>query len=159
AVIATSREAAKDALEAIEVDYKELPAVVSQQAAVAPGAPRVFAESPDNFAAQMSYGDKAASDAAFAKAAHVVEITCNNQRVAPSPIEPRTTRAWIDPDSGRLTWRLSTQSPSPARDLLCNDVLGVPPDSVRVLVSDVGGGFGMKLGASPEDCVVAYAAR
>src|SRR5262249_52053645 len=86
AIVAKSRDAAKDALESVAIEYKERPAVVTQAAAMAPGAPRVFAELPDNFCAEMHHGDKAACDAAFAKAAHVVEINCVNQRVSPSPI-------------------------------------------------------------------------
>ncbi len=81
-----------------------------------------------------------------------------NQRLAPTPMEPRSALASFDPESGRLTLRLSTQMPSGARDALC-DLLDIPTESVRVVADDVGGGFGMKTGLYPEEIVTAYASR
>jgi carbon-monoxide dehydrogenase large subunit len=159
AVVAETLEQAKDALEAIEVAYDDLPVVTSLKDAVAPGAPVLWPAATGNVAAQMRHGDAAACDAAFAGAAHVVAIDIVNQRLAPTPMEPRSTLGEYDQDTGRLTLRLSSQMPSGARDTLCRDVLGIPTESVRVVVGDVGGGFGMKTGLYPEDIVVAYAAR
>jgi carbon-monoxide dehydrogenase large subunit len=87
----------------------------------------------------------------FAKAAHTWS-SCNitNQRVAALTIEPRSVLAWVA-DDGRLTLRMSSQMPSGVRNSLCNDILGLPRDQVRVTVGDVGGGFGMKTGIYPED--------
>ena len=159
ALIAETRDQAIGALDAIEVEYEELPVVTGVEEAVAEGAPLVWPEASGNIAAQMRHGDAAATEAAFAKAAHVVSLDLVNQRLAPTPLEPRSTLASYDAASDRLTLRLSSQMPSGARDTLCNEVLGIPPQKVRVVVDDVGGGFGMKTGLYPEDIMVAYAAR
>ena len=156
AVVATSADAARDALELIAVEYDPLPAVVGVEAACADGAPQVWPEAGGNIAARMRHGDAAATDAAFAKAAHVVGLDLVNQRLAPSPLEPRACVA--EPADGRLTMRLTTQMPSGARDALAG-ALGLDPKSIRVVAEDVGGGFGMKTGLYPEDIAVAYAAR
>jgi carbon-monoxide dehydrogenase large subunit len=159
ALIAETREQAKDALEAIMVEYDALPVVTALADAVAPGAPLIWSEATQNIAAQMRHGDAAATDAAFAAAAHVVSLDVVNQRLAPTPLEPRSSLGIYDPATDRLTLRLSSQMPSGARDTLCNAVLGIPTDKVRVVVDDVGGGFGMKTGLYAEDVVVAVAAR
>lgn len=156
AVVAETKAAAQAARDAIEVDYEDLPAVVDAQAAVAPGAPVVWAEAPDNVAAEIRHGDAAAVDAAFARAAKVVQLDLVNQRLAAAPMEPRGALATLDGE--RLVLRLSSQMPSGARDTLAG-ILKLPKEQVRVLVGDVGGGFGMKTGLYPEDAVVAYCAR
>ncbi|MDE2208693.1 MAG: xanthine dehydrogenase family protein [Betaproteobacteria bacterium] len=159
AVIAATVAEARDAAEAIQVDYDPLPAVVDATAAVAPGAATVVAEAPDNIACEIRHGDPAAAEAAFMRAAHVVALDLVNQRVAPSPIEPRSTLATWDATDDRLTLRVSCQTPTGLRDELCDPVLGIPKEKVRVIVGDVGGGFGMKTSLYPEDVVVAFAAR
>jgi carbon-monoxide dehydrogenase large subunit len=159
AVIAETRDQAKDALEGIEVEYEELPAVAELRSATEAGAPVVWPAAPDNIVAQMKHGDAAKTDAAFKAAAHVVSLDIVNQRLAPAPMEPRSTSGIYDAATDRLTLRISTQMPSSARDTLCNEVLGIPTDKVRVVVNDVGGGFGMKTGLYPEDICVAFAAR
>jgi aerobic carbon-monoxide dehydrogenase large subunit len=158
ALIAETPEQAKDALEAILVEYDELPVVTELKDAIAGGAPLVWPAATGNIAAQMKHGDAAASDAAFAKAAHVVSLDLVNQRLAPTSMEPRASLATYDPETDRLTLRLSSQMPSGARDTLCG-ALGLATDKIRVVVGDVGGGFGMKTGLYSEDIVVAYAAR
>ncbi len=160
AVVAESREAAQAAANAVWVDYDELPAVVKAFDAMAPGAPVLCDEAPDNIAAAMRHGDVAAVAAVFASAAHTVAIDLDNQRLAPSPIEPRCTQAWIDAGDGRLNMRLSSQMPSGIRGSLVELLPGgLTVQDVRVQVGDVGGGFGMKTGIYPEDLVVAHAAR
>ena len=159
AVIATAPLAARDAAERVRVDYEPLTAVVDATAAIAQGAVAVVVDAPDNVACELRHGDAAATDAAFRRAAHVVALDLVNQRVAPCPLEPRSTLAEYDPASGRLTLRVSCQTPAGLRDELCEFVLSVPKDSVRVVVGDVGGGFGMKTTLYPEDVVVAFAAR
>ncbi len=159
AVVADSRAAARDAAEAIEIDYEPLPHVVGIQAAIAAGAPPIWAGTPDNYVAVMRHGDAAKAADAFAKAAHVVSIELTNQRLAPTAMEPRSTLGSFDPATGRTTLRMSTQMPSAVRDTLCDAVLGIPHDEVRVLVGDVGGGFGMKTHLYPEDILVAYGTR
>jgi carbon-monoxide dehydrogenase large subunit len=158
AVAAETLEQAKDAIEAIEVEYDDLPVVTALSDAVAEGAPLIWPAATNNIAAQMKHGDKAATDAAFAAAAHVVSIDVVNQRLAPTPLEPRSVLAGFEGENNRLLFRLSTQMPSGARDTLCT-VLGLPTDGIRVVVDDVGGGFGMKTGLYAEDITVAYAAR
>ncbi len=158
AVLADTIEQARDALEAIVVDYAELAVVISLADATAPGAPLIWDAATGNVAAQMRHGDGAASDAAFASASHVVELDLLNQRLIPAPMEPRSTNASYDPENDRLTVRTSTQTPSSARDAMAG-ALHIQSDRIRVIVDDVGGGFGMKTGVYPEDIVVAYAAR
>ncbi len=159
AVVAETREQARDAAEAIEVDYEPLPAVVDPAAALESGAPLVWPAASGNVANEIRHGDAAAAATAFGKAAHVVSLDLTNQRVAPSPLEPRAVVASYDSASGRTTIRASSQMPTGLRDALCAEVLGIATDKVRVLVGDVGGGFGMKTGLYPEDVVAAYCTR
>jgi carbon-monoxide dehydrogenase large subunit len=158
AVVATSRVAAQTAAEAIEIDYKVLPSVVDPIEATKPGAPAVWADAPDNIAAVMSYGDAAKVEAAFASAAHIVSLDLVSQRLVPSAMEPRSTIAEIDKESGRLILHVQSQTPTATRDALAEAVLKRPKESVRVLVGDIGGGFGQKTNLFPEDGIVAYAA-
>src|SRR5258708_22055330 len=102
AVVATSRVAAQTAAEAIAVDYEVLPSVVDPLEATKPGAPTVWAEAPDNIVAAMSYGDAAAVEAAFAKAAHKVSLDLVSHRLIPSAMEPRSTIAGVKKRTGRL---------------------------------------------------------
>jgi len=158
AVVATSRFAAQSAAEAIAVEYDLLPSVVDPEAAVQPGAPVVWDGAPDNIAAIMSYGDAAAVEAAFAKAAHKVALDLTSQRLVPAAMEPRSTIAEIENKTGRLILHVQSQTPGSTRDLLAEAILRRPKDSVRVLVGDIGGGFGHKTSLYPEDGIVAYAA-
>jgi carbon-monoxide dehydrogenase large subunit len=157
-VVAQTMQQARDAAEAVYVEYDELPHVVGLTDATAAGAPALCDEAPDNIAAEMRHGNEAAAADAFAGAAHVVKLNITNQRVAALTIEPRSVLAWIA-DDGRLTLRMSSQMPSGVRNSLCNDILGLPRDQVRVTVGDVGGGFGMKTGIYPEDAAVAWCAH
>ncbi|MEO5698356.1 MAG: xanthine dehydrogenase family protein molybdopterin-binding subunit, partial [Burkholderiaceae bacterium] len=159
AVLAQSRELARDAAEAVQVDYEELPAVTDPVRASAPGAPVLCDDAPDNIAAELRHGDAAATTLAFERAAHVVALDLVNQRLAASPIEPRSVFASFDEANGRLTVRLSSQMPTGTRTTLCDTIPGLTPETLRVVVGDVGGGFGMKTGIHPEDIVIAYAAR
>jgi len=159
AVVAESREAARDAVEAVLVDYDELPAVVDAVRATAPGAPVLCPDAPDNISAEMRHGDAKATAAAFAAAAHTVSLDLVNQRLAPSPMEPRSIVAAFDAAANHLTVRLSSQMPTGTRSSLVDAIPGLTPDNVRIVVGDVGGGFGMKTGVHPEDLVVAFAAK
>ncbi|MDP3223720.1 MAG: xanthine dehydrogenase family protein molybdopterin-binding subunit [Rubrivivax sp.] len=160
AVVADSREAARAGANAVFVDYEELPAVADVMRATEPGAPAVWPAAPDNVCAESRHGDANGCDAAFAGAAHRVALDLVNQRVAPVSMEPRSVLAYIDAESGseRLTLRMSSQMPSGVRTSLVDTLPGRTPDNVRVLVGDVGGGFGMKTGIYPEDIVLAWAA-
>ena len=158
AVVAKSRVAAQAAAEAIAIDYEVLPAVVDPVTAAKRGAPVVWEGAPDNVAAAMSYGDAVAVEAAFAKAAHVVSLEVVSQRLVPSAMEPRSSIAEVEKKTGRLLLHTQSQTPGSTRDLLAEAVLKRPKESVRVLVGDIGGGFGQKTGLYPEDALVAYAA-
>ncbi len=156
-VVAQTKEQARNAAEAVIVDFETLDSVVTAADAMASKAPLLCETASDNICAEARYGDKAAVADVFAKAAHIVSLPIENQRLAALTIEPRSVLAWIASDQ-RLTIRMSTQMPSGVKNSLCNDVLGLAPDMVRVLVGDVGGGFGMKTGIYPEDAVVAWCA-
>ena len=159
AVIAESLAVARDAIEAIEVQYEPLPAVVATRDAVAENAVLVWPEARGNIACEARYGNARATEQAFARAKHVVALDLVNQRVIPCPIEPRATLAEYNPATDRLTLRVSCQTPTGLRDELAEGVLGIASDKIRVLVGDVGGGFGMKTSLYPEDIVCAFAAR
>ena len=158
AIVAESRDAAREARDAVIVEYEDLPAVVTIEAALADGAPLVWPEAGDNWVAQARHGDAAKAAEAFSKAAHVVALELVNQRLAAVAMEPRGVLAYPDPETGKLTLRLSSQMPSGARDTIAG-ALGVPTDRARVVVGDVGGGFGMKTGAYQEDVVVGFCAK
>lgn len=157
-VVAHSLAQARDAAEAVMVDYEELPMVVDLAAATAPGAPVICEAAPDNISAEMRHGNAAATEAAFASATHVVSLNITNQRLAALTLEPRSVLALVDPADGRLVVRMSTQMPSGIRNSLSKDILGIPREQIRVTVGDVGGGFGMKGGIHPEDAVTAWCA-
>ncbi len=157
AVVAETVQQARDAAEAVMVDYDELPMVVDLASATADGAPQLCAEATGNIAAEMKHGSSEAATAAFAKASHVVALDVVNQRVVALTIEPRSVLAAYDGEADRLTIRMSTQMPSGVRDSVCA-AIGLAKEKVRVVVGDVGGGFGMKTGAYPEDIAVAFAA-
>jgi carbon-monoxide dehydrogenase large subunit len=157
-VVADTLQQARDAAEAVAVDYEELPVIADVHQATAPGASAITDEAPDNIAAEMRHGNAKAAAEAFAKAAHTVRLQIDNQRLVALTLEPRTVLAGIDPADGRLSMRMSTQMPSGVRNTVC-DALGIPREQARVQVGDVGGGFGMKTGAYAEDVAVAYAAH
>ena len=159
AVVAETREAARDALDAIAIDFEDLPAVVGLEAATRPGAPAVTAEAPDNIAAEMRHGQPEAAAAAFASAAHRISLDLVNQRLAPVPMEPRSIVASFDAGAGRFEVRISNQMPTAVASGIAAAIPGLTPAQVHVTVGDVGGGFGMKTGPYPEDIAVAFAAR
>ena len=159
AVVAESREAARDAAEAVMVEYDEMPAVVDAVRATAPGTPVLCPEAPDNIAAELRHGNVTATAAAFAAAAHTVSLALVNQRLAPSPMEPRSIVATFDAAANHLTVRLSSQMPTGSRNSFVDAIPGLTAANTRVVVGDVGGGFGMKTGIHPEDIVVAFAAK
>jgi aerobic carbon-monoxide dehydrogenase large subunit len=158
AIVATSRTIAQSAAEAVQVDYEVLPAVVDPVEAIKSGAPSVWADAPDNIVAAMSYGDAAKVEETFATAAYKVSLDIASQRLIPSAMEPRSTIAEIEAKTGRLILHVQSQTPASTRDVLSEAVLKRPKESVRVLVGDIGGGFGQKTNVYPEDGIVAYAA-
>jgi carbon-monoxide dehydrogenase large subunit len=158
AVIAETKAAAMDAAEAVLVDYDALTPVMDMRAAIAPGSAALTPDAPDNIAAEMSFGDAAAVEAAFAKAAHVVDIEIVNQRLIANSMEPRSILAVPEAD-GRLNIYNASQAPTLAREFLSQMVLSEPEEKLRVVVGDIGGGFGMKATVHNEEALAAYAAR
>ena len=156
-VLADDRYRAADAALAVSVRYEVLPAAVDIDAALAPGAPRVFAEWPDNVAGP-SRGEVGSVEAGFAEAQVVVEARLTFPRVAPVPLEPRGVVAWPSAHDGRLTVWSSTQVPYAVRSAIAG-ALGLAEETVRILAPDVGGGFGGKGHAYPEEVLIAAVAR
>jgi carbon-monoxide dehydrogenase large subunit len=160
-VVAETLAQARDAAEAIEVDYDTLPAVVDARAALEPGAPQLFDGIPGNlvFDWDNDQCDTAATEAAFAKAARVTTLETVNNRVVANSMEPRNAIGDYDPASDRSTLYTSTQGPHLIRDPLADMVLKLPKEKVRVVTPNVGGGFGMKAFIYPEQALVVWAAR
>ena len=157
AVVAADAYRAEDALDAIRVTYEPLPVVADAESALAPGAPRVHDELPDNalFRTHFENGDVAR---ALAAADIRLAETFRHARCSSSPMEPRGVMAMLDPVDGMLIVWASTQSPHLMRSGLA-EALGIPESSIRVLCPSVGGGFGPKMHLYPEDIVVAELAR
>ena len=158
-VVAESAQVARDAAERIEVDYAPLDALVSAADAVAPGAPLIWDDIPENVCVAFEAGDAGAVEAAFAGAAHVSCLTLDNQRVTAAPIEPRGAIGDIDRASGRMTLICSSQNIHAIRRQLAEDVFGMDPERLRAVAYDVGGGFGVKNSLYPEYALVLWAAR
>jgi carbon-monoxide dehydrogenase large subunit len=143
-VVADSVAEARDAAELISVDYNPLDAVVETAAALAPDAPRVWADRPDNLAYELLSGDREKTDAAFARAARVVELTLVNNRLVANYMEPRAAIGAFDPETGRYTLTAGTQGGHSVRDIVAKDIMRIDPKRLRVVTPDVGGGFGTK---------------
>ena len=156
-VVADTLELARDAAEAIEVDYLALPAVVDP--ATARSAPAIWPAAPGNRSFEWEVGDEQATDAAFAAAAHVISLSTVNNRLVIATLEPRGAIGHYDAASGTYTLHSPTQGVHAIRDLLAEPVLGVPKDRLAVLTEDVGGGFGMKGFGYPEQGLVLWAAK
>ena len=160
AVVADTLANAKDAADLIEVDYKELTAIVDISDAAQPGTVEVHAkEAPGNVWTHWQLGDEAATTAAFAKAHKVVKIDLINNRIAPTAMEPRGAIAEYDPKTERYTLIQGSQGSHKLRDWFANTILKVPLDKVRVISPDVGGAFGMKNFLFNEPIVAMVAAK
>ena len=156
AIVAETRQQAQDAADLVAVDYEDLPCVVDPRKAIAPGAPLLWEAAGGNIAAEARYGDAAAVDRAFQGAAHVCRIQLHNQRLNAVAMEPRCAIGVHE--AGRTTLYTQNQTPTAARELL-GAVFGTKPAEFRLVNGDIGGGFGMKTGLTPEDALVCYAAR
>jgi carbon-monoxide dehydrogenase large subunit len=156
-VVAETPQAARDGAEAVAVEYEVLPAATDLATAHQPGAAQVWASAANNICFDWEAGDKAKTDAAFARAAHVTRLTVVNNRVVVASMEARAAVAAWEGDS--LTLHTNTQGSWLVRNLLANAVLKIPAEKIRVVTPDVGGGFGMKLYLYPEHVMVAFAAR
>ena len=158
-VVAETQALARDAAELVDVDYEPLPAVVDASKARAKGAPVLHDIAPDNTCYVWALGDKAAVDAAFAKAAHVTKLEFVNNRLVPNAIEPRAANGSYSRAEDSYTLYVANQNPHVERLLMTAFVMGLPEHKVRVVSGDVGGGFGSKIYLYAEDVAVTWAAR
>ena len=158
-VVATSRVAARDAAELVDIDYGVLEAVTDTKAAMADGAPLVHDDAANNVSFNWELGDKAATDAGIESAAHVTRYEFFNQRLVPNAIEPRSAIGDYNSARDELTLYTSSQNPHLIRLLLCAFVLNLPEHKVRVVSPDVGGGFGSKIFHYPEEVIVSWITR
>ncbi len=157
-IVAESASAAQDAAERVEVDYRDLPVVVGAPQALAAGAPLVHDSVAGNLALDYESGDEAKTRAAFESAAKVIELELDISRVIGNPMEPRACLAAFDRATGRYHLYTCTQGVAIMRNQL-SAVLGVPPEQIRVIAEEVGGGFGVRFNLYPEYCAALYAAK
>ncbi len=158
-VIAETRAGALAAAELVSVDYNSLAAIVSIEDAMSGDAPPIHPAAAGNICFDVTQGDVAATEAAFATAAHIVEVSTRQPRLIGAALEPRCSIGDFDAFDKRWTLTTSTQNPHGVRRLLAENVLKVPANSVRVVANDVGGGFGTKGRLYPEDVLVVWASR
>jgi len=161
AVVAETREQARDAAEAITVDIEDLPAVVDMKAALAEGAPKVHDDLDGNLCYDWGFVEenKAAVDEAIDKAAHVTTLELKNQRLVANPMEPRVAVGDYDRAGDESTLYTTSQNPHVIRLLMGAFVLGIPEHKLRVVAPDVGGGFGSKIFHYAEEAFCTFAAR
>ena len=158
-VVGESLNAARDGAEAVHVGYSELEPCASLEAAVEEGRVPIWPDVGSNVCLDWATGDEAATEEAFAAAAHVVELELGSNRVVPLPMEPRGCIGAYDAGRDSYTLHVSSQGPHRVREALARDVLKVPQDALRVVTPDVGGGFGTKVFVYSEYAPVLYAAR
>ena len=158
-VVAATRAQAEDAAERVRIDYEPLASVTSAAAAVLPGSPPVWDECPDNVSNVFAAGDKAATDAAFDRAARVVRRRYVITRVHAQYIEPRGALGVYDPGEDRYTLYADVQYPHRVRSALATNIFKIPEHRIRVVAGDIGGAFGTKGWQYPEHRLVLWAAR
>lgn len=157
-VVAESVAAARNAADFVTVDYEPLPAVTHSVDAIQPGAPRLWEESSSNLCLDADVGDRVATEAAFARAAHVVQLETLVQRVTGVPLEPRAAVGVYDPTSQRYTLYAGSGGTNRQKRELAV-ILGVEQDRVRVVSREVGGNFGTRNAFYPEFALICWASR
>src|ERR1700760_1893285 len=158
-VIAESKNQARDAAEAVTIEYEELPAVTDMRSAIKAGAPQLHPEAPGNVVYDWALGDEAATNAAFSKAANVVSLELTNNRLVPNAMEPRAAIADYDAAEEHFTLYTTSQNPHVARLVLSAFYNIAPENKLRVIAPDVGGGFGSKIFIYPEEMVALWASK
>jgi carbon-monoxide dehydrogenase large subunit len=158
-VVADTIDQARDAIEAIEVNWTPLPAVVGVVNAVKKGAPQVWPKHEGNILFDVPIGDKKATDAAFAKAHAVAEVSIVNPRVITNFMETRAAVVEYDAKRDHLTLTVGSQGSHRLREIIAGMVLKMPMEKMRVICPDVGGGFGTKLFPYREYALLAVAAK
>ncbi len=157
-VVAATLPEAREAAEAVEVDYAPLSAASDPVRALEPGAPQLWPDAPGNLALDWESGDREAVDQLLASAARVTVVDLVNNRVVPNAMEPRGCLGEFDEASGRYTLRTGGQGVHSMQGVLA-EMMGLEPQRIRVIQADVGGGFGMKIWVYPEYPVCLLAAR
>ena len=158
-VVAETPAEAADAAALVRLELDPLPAAADVDRALAASAHPIWPEAPGNIAFDWTDGDAAAVDAAMREAAHVARVVLHDTRLAPSALEPRAAIGQWDEAGHRYTLPASTQGVAVVRRLLAEGVFKIPPQQLRVVTPDVGGGFGMKVQAYPEYAALLFAAR
>ncbi len=158
-VVAETLDQARDAAELIFVDYADLPANVLSGEAMQPGTPQIWDEAPGNLCLDWEQGDPGVTDAALASAHKVVKLELINNRIVVNAMEPRGVLASYDPETDQMTLVSGSQGVFSLRNQLAEHIFQVPPEKIRVQTQDVGGGFGMKIFAYPEQVLSMFAAR
>ncbi|MBZ9790592.1 xanthine dehydrogenase family protein molybdopterin-binding subunit [Rhizobium sp. 3T7] len=158
-VVADSLAEARDAAEAVVVDYEELPVVVEAVEALKLGAPQLHPEAQNNLIFDWELGDGAATDKAISEAAHVTEIEIHNNRLSPNAMEPRAALGIYDAAEDHYTCYTTSQNPHVARLVMSAFYNVAPENKLRVIAPDVGGGFGSKIYIYPEEIVCLWASK
>ncbi|KWV44334.1 carbon monoxide dehydrogenase [Rhizobium altiplani] len=158
-VVADSLAEARDAAEAVVIDYEELPVVVEAVEALKPGAPQLHPEAQNNLIFDWQLGDGAATDKAISEAAHVTEIEIHNNRLSPNAMEPRAALGIYDAAEDHYTCYTTSQNPHVARLVMSAFYNVAPENKLRVIAPDVGGGFGSKIYIYPEEIVCLWASK
>jgi len=158
-VVAATAEQARDAAERIVVDYRPLPAITDTARAMDPGAPQLWPDVPNNYLFRAELGDKAAVEQAFARAAHIAKVDLVNQRLVQNAMEPRGAIGRYEAETDTLEVYTCNQNRHLLRDWLAGAFFKCPKERIRVLVDDVGGGFGYKTHPYHEQVLVMFAAR
>ncbi|MEA2606734.1 MAG: aerobic carbon-monoxide dehydrogenase large subunit, partial [Chloroflexota bacterium] len=159
AVVAETEAQAVDALEAIDVDYEPLPAVVDAEQATKAGAPQLHDNAPNNVVFDWTVGDKTGTDKAIAEAEVVVRQRLVNHRLIPNPMEVRGDIGLYNPGTEEYTVWMSSQTPHIQRLLLTAFVTGIPEHKVRCISPDVGGAFGSKIFCYADMALVMWASK
>ncbi len=157
-VVAETALIAQDAAELIEVEYQDLPVVIDPEDALAPGAPQLHDNVPGNLPFEFEAGDRAATEAAFANAAHITKLKLEVTRVAPNPMETRACLMAYDARDGMYTVHVHVQGVNMMRKQLAG-YTGVAEDKFRIMARDVGGAFGQRSLGYPEYCAQMLAAK
>ncbi|MDH3670855.1 MAG: xanthine dehydrogenase family protein molybdopterin-binding subunit [Gammaproteobacteria bacterium] len=158
-IVAETMEAARDAAELVDIDYDPLPAVTDAKKALESGAPLVWDDIPSNLCVDFEAGDQAEVNAAFARAERIVSVDLVNNRVTATPIEPRGAIGQYDREQDKFTLVSNAQNVHSNRNQLAEKVFHLPPEKIRHVAYDVGGGFGVKNALYPEHALVLFAAR
>lgn len=158
-VVAETEAQARSGAELLDIEYEPLAPVMTLELAVGANAANIWSEAPGNVAFKIRYGNEIRTNDAFARAKHVVELRLINNRVSANPIEPRGAIGTYNAADDTYIIHTTSQNPHGLRRQLAAGVFGISDSQIRVVVHDLGGGFGMKADPYPEDALVLWAAR